>query len=132
VPERFAPVVSRDPGIFGGQYFLAFATTDKGSGLDHYDVLEVPAGTAIGQDVPWQTVASPYLLKDQTLGSDVYVRAVSRAGTVLVAKVPAEFPGARQTRAYAIAAIMLACLLAVGAAMMFAMRRRSRQAGVRR
>jgi hypothetical protein len=125
VPEAFTPIVASDSAIYGGKYFLAFATTDKGSGIDHYDVLEAPAGTAIGQNSAWHAASSPYLLEDQTLGSDIYVRAVSHAGTVTMAKVPAKFPRTYRTRAMEVAAIVLMCL-AVASVVFFAKRRRSR------
>ena len=41
-------MVGHDPKIFSGQYFVAFAASDAQSGIDHYEVLEVPAG--------WQVV----------------------------------------------------------------------------
>lgn len=93
-PEIFVPVVSRNPGIYGGQYFLAFSTTDKGSGIDHYEVMEVPTGKGIGATLPWHTAVSPYLLQDQTLGSDIYVRAVDHAGNFIVVTVHAAHPNA--------------------------------------
>jgi len=82
-PDPFTPVISHDPNIYDGQYFLAFSTTDKGSGIDHYEVLE---GST------WQVATSPYLLQDQSLSSDIYVRAVDHSGNFIVVKVPAEHP----------------------------------------
>lgn len=93
-PDIFVPIVSRDPDIYGGQYFLAFSTTDKGSGIDHYEVMEVPTGKGIGETSPWRTAVSPYLLQDQSLGSDIYVRAVDHAGNFIVVTVRAAHPNA--------------------------------------
>ena len=92
VPGNFTPVIARDPNVYGGRYFLVFSTTDKGSGINHYEVLEAPAGTTALQSPPWPTATSPYLLKDQTLSSDVYVRAVSNAGSATIVEVPARTP----------------------------------------
>jgi hypothetical protein len=92
VPGSFKPMITRDANVYGGKYFLVFATTDKGSGIGYYDVLEVPAGTPIGANPPWITATSPYLLNDQTLASDVYVRAVNNAGGATIAEVPARTP----------------------------------------
>ena len=39
-PEDFLPEVASDLSIFEGKYFLVFATQDKGSGIDHYEVCE--------------------------------------------------------------------------------------------
>jgi hypothetical protein len=91
-PQKFTPTIANNPNIYGGSYFLVFSTTDKGSGIDHYDVLEVPAGESIGKDPLWVAAASPYLLKDQTLSSDIYVRAVNNDGGSTIVKVPARFP----------------------------------------
>ena len=71
-PEAFQPQISRDPAIFGGQYFLSFSTTDKQTGIDYYQVKE-----GVGD---WQRAASPYLLKDQKLKSVIKVKAVDKAG----------------------------------------------------
>ncbi|HUC01600.1 MAG TPA: hypothetical protein VMA75_01715 [Candidatus Paceibacterota bacterium] len=91
-PNAFAPEIGQDPDIFGGSYFLVFSTTDQQSGIDHYDVLEVPAGTKVTSSSPWVTAASPYLLKDQELSSDIYVRAVDAAGNFRTEKISAAHP----------------------------------------
>jgi hypothetical protein len=92
IPESFTPIIAEDKNVYGGAHFLVFSTTDKGSGINHYEVLEVPAGSAIGQNPAWVAATSPYLLKDQTLSSDIYVRAVDNDGNATVAKLPARFP----------------------------------------
>jgi hypothetical protein len=94
-PESFTPVISQDPNIYGGKYFLAFSTTDKGSGIDHYEVLEVSAG---GSGDSWQVATSPYLLQDQALESTIYVRAVDHAGNFIVVEVPATNPAGEHSR----------------------------------
>jgi hypothetical protein len=88
-PDPFTPQIAQDPNVFNGQYFLVFSTTDQQTGIDHYDVLEVPAGTIISPSSPWQSGTSPYLLKDQALSSDIYVRAVDEAGNFRIAELPA-------------------------------------------
>ncbi len=91
-PEPFTPVISRDPNLFGGKYFLSFAAVDTGSGIDHYEVMEVPTGPAAGNVPVWRPATSPYLLTDQSLSSDIYVRAVDHDGNFIVVEVPAEHP----------------------------------------
>jgi len=86
-PEAFAPIIGRDQNVFQGRYFLTFSTTDKGSGMDHYEILEVIPKNGTPSAEPWKTAGSPYELTDQSLGSDVYVRAVDKAGNFTVAKV---------------------------------------------
>lgn len=78
-PENFNPSIGRDPTIFDGKYFLVFSTVDKGSGIDHYEVRESPwffLGVWGGKYI---TTESPYLLKDQTLKSKIYVKAIDKA-----------------------------------------------------
>lgn len=82
-PNPFTPQIASDPNVFGGKYFLVFSTTDKGSGIDHYEVLE---GST------WHIAQSPYLLQDQSLSSNIYVRAVDHAGNFIVVEVPARNP----------------------------------------
>jgi hypothetical protein len=91
-PDPFTPEIASDTSIFGGQYFLVFSTTDQGSGMAYYQVLEVPAGSSGGTLTGWQRATSPYLLHDQTLSSDIYVRAVDRAGNFRVVELPATMP----------------------------------------
>jgi len=111
-PDPFTPVVSRDPNLFNGHYFVAFQTADKGTGIDHYEVAEVPAGTA-PSSTAWQTATSPYLLKDQTLSSDIYVRAVDHAGNATVAKVPAAHPPRNWKVIALVVAVILLLLIVV-------------------
>lgn len=88
-PDPFTPEIGQDQSIFNGQYFLAFSATDQRSGIDHYEVIEVSSPSS------WQVAASPYLLKDQALSSDIYVRAVDKAGNFRMVEVLAEHPGSR-------------------------------------
>ncbi|MFA5853947.1 MAG: hypothetical protein WC866_02555 [Patescibacteria group bacterium] len=78
-PETFVPVVSRDPNMFEGKYFLVFATQDKASGIDHYEVRE--GGGA------YVTAESPYLLQNQNVNEDISVKAVDKKGHARVATV---------------------------------------------
>ncbi|MDP2703862.1 MAG: hypothetical protein Q8P01_01425, partial [bacterium] len=84
LPEEFTLTIATDPNIFEGKYFLVFATQDKGSGIDRYEVREGRWGW-------FKEVKSPYLLKHQKLNRDVYVKAIDNAGNervvVLAARV---------------------------------------------
>jgi len=40
-PELFTPEIGRQPDIFNNQWFLAFTTQDKNSGISHYEVREI-------------------------------------------------------------------------------------------
>jgi len=92
-PEPFTPQLGRDPNIFGGQWFAAFTTQDKGSGLDHYEVAEqlgTPASP--GATLVWQPATSPYRIHDQSLHSSLWVRAIDQAGNVRLGLLPAPEP----------------------------------------
>jgi hypothetical protein len=115
MPDPFIPVIGRDPAIFNNQYFLVFATTDQSSGIDHYEVIEASHGTDEKTLSSWQTAVSPYLLKDQALSSDIYVRAVDKAGNFRVVKIAAARTSTARRRwnAYLIAGLALLLALAV-------------------
>ena len=84
-PEAFTPLLARDPDVFSGDYFLVFATQDKGSGIDRYEVQETRQKLLDEKQGEWQAAESPYRINDQELGSFIYVRAVDRAGNIRVA-----------------------------------------------
>jgi hypothetical protein len=75
-PEVFVPQMSQDPSIFDGKWFLSFATQDKSSGIDHYEIQE----TSFWGKEKWVVGESPYELKHQDPTRTVYVKAVDRAG----------------------------------------------------
>ncbi len=79
-PESFTPIVSAIPDLYDGAYALFFQTTDKGSGLSHYEVSE-----AFG---PWKRVTSPHLLSDQSLRGPIRVKAVDEAGNYRIETMP--------------------------------------------
>ncbi len=72
-PEPFTPIITTDPDVFDGLKFLVFSTEDKGSGIDYYEVKEGEFGT-------YERASSPYEIKDQSLNSKIFVRAVDRDG----------------------------------------------------
>ncbi len=78
-PESFTPIVSSSPDLFEGAYALFFSTTDKGSGIDHYEVSE-------GKK-EWVRTESPYELTDQTLRSRIRVKAVDLAGNYHIEQI---------------------------------------------
>ena len=84
-PEVFSPFVGMDSAIFNGKYFLTFATEDKGSGIDHYEVKE----GEWGKFVP---ATSPFVLSEQKLDKRIFVKAVDRAGNERIVAISAEHP----------------------------------------
>lgn len=85
-PEPFTVNIISDQNIQGGQYVAIFNTQDKGSGIDHYEVLE-QYGRSYGDEERWQAVTSPYVLRDQTRNSYIFIKAVDRAGNIRIASV---------------------------------------------
>ena len=71
-PLPIDTVISKEPTLYDGKYILIFSTTDKGSGIDYYDVKE-------GSE-SFSKVTSPYILADQTNSSLITVTAFDRAG----------------------------------------------------
>lgn len=98
-PEPFVIEISRDPKVAEGRSFIVFSTTDKQTGVDHYEVLEAKPKNVLaslnklswldklkkiwgGQitSAAFEKANSPYILKDQALRSVIKVKAVDRAG----------------------------------------------------
>lgn len=89
-PEKFSITLERTKNAFSNDYFIVFNTTDKQSGIDHYEVIEESMTEARlfnwgREDAPWEEVKSPYVLTDQTLNSTIRVRAIDKAGNEYVA-----------------------------------------------
>jgi hypothetical protein len=78
-PEAFILEIGQDPSLFEGKYFLSFATQDKMSGIDYYEIKEGKRD--------FKKATSPYLLEDQSLGKKVIVRAFDKAGNYQEAEI---------------------------------------------
>lgn len=83
IPEKFTPMVVLDPNLFAGKYTLIFSTEDKGSGIDHYEIRE-------GKRENFHTEESPYLLVNQSLDTDIYIKAVDNEGNERVVTLEGE------------------------------------------
>jgi hypothetical protein len=89
-PEEFSITLEEDNFAFSGRYFIIFSTTDKQTGVSHYEVMEEPSSEFSsfawgGTDAPWVRETSPYVLKDQSLNSIIRVKAFDKAGNEYVA-----------------------------------------------
>ncbi len=90
-PEIFTPTIGQDTNVFDGKYFIVFTTQDKGSGIKEYQVAEEHLW-------PWQklfvhtpgfvTSESPYILKDQSLQSTIYIKAIDNDGNERIIEIP--------------------------------------------
>lgn len=83
-PELFIPKIASDPALFNEKWFLVFATQDKGSGIDYYEVRE-GRGKFIRAE-------SPYLLQNQDLNKKITVKAIDKSGNERIAVLPALHP----------------------------------------
>lgn len=84
LPEIFYPQVASDPTVFNGKWFLIFATQDKGTGIDYYEVKQ-------GRG-PFIRAQSPYLLQNQALNAEIRVKAVDKNGNQRVVTLAAKHP----------------------------------------
>ncbi len=79
-PESFKPEIGRNHYMFNNDWFVAFTTQDKSSGMDYWEIQESRTGYL--DPKKWQRVESPYRLQDQSLTSSIYVRAFDHEGNV--------------------------------------------------
>lgn len=89
-PNSFSISLESDPSIFADKHFIVFNTSDKQSGIDHYEVMEEPLEEFRlfewgGVDAKWIEARSPYRLKDQSLNSTIRVKAIDKAGNEYMA-----------------------------------------------
>lgn len=99
-PEEFKLYLADDPNIFSGDYFLVFASQDKGSGIAYYEIQETKEKLVAENRGEWQVAKSPYKIKDQKLKHFVYVRAVDHSGNVRVAVFAPPAEGVLQPFSY--------------------------------
>lgn len=122
-PEPFVIHLAQDSKIFDGQWFIAFSTLDKGSGIDHYDVREDLNGKG-----EWVRAESPYALKDQSRTRTISVRAVDRAGNkrMSVLEAPISLPSTSSSP-YLLSIILVILLLSIGFVIVRRLRSRDRR-----
>ena len=90
-PESFVPEIAADTSIFEGKWFLVFATQDKGSGINYYEVKETRQ-RFLDVFSKWSQAKSPYILQDQELRSYVFVKAVDKASNERIVKINPQNP----------------------------------------
>lgn len=89
-PDSFVPEIGKSENLFDNQWFVVFSAQDKISGIDHYEIQENKECKI--NDSKWNLVVSPYLIKDQSLGSCVYIKAVDKNKNMRVASVLSSAP----------------------------------------
>jgi hypothetical protein len=124
-PNPFSINLESSDNAFSGRYFITFNTTDKQTGIDHYEVIEEPLEQLSlfmwgAEDAPWREARSPYLLRDQTLNSTIRVRAIDKAGNEYVATlVPDESQRTMRTETYILMGLLITAIAVVGGAALF-------------
>lgn len=91
-PDNFDIQVSKDSNIFDGKWFLTFATQDKGSGIESYQVMEKSqkwSFRSFFENSSWVSAESPYVVVDQKLQHEIYVKAIDKAGNEKVSVMTA-------------------------------------------
>lgn len=76
-PELFTPIISKINTSLNKQKVLIFATQDKGSGINHYEVKE-------NYFDKFKTVESPYVLNKAMYVSKIYIKAVDNNKNELI------------------------------------------------
>lgn len=76
-------LVSSDPDVEGGQWFVSVHAVDGGSGIAYYEIVESQEKTMVKP-------GDIYVLKDQTRSQKVVVIAYDRAGNSSSVRVPLE------------------------------------------
>ena len=131
-PQPFSIQLQKDERAFGGKYYISFNTTDKQTGIDHYEIIEENLSQLFsftwgGTNTPWREARSPYVLRDQTLNSTIRVRAIDKAGNEYVATfVPDESMRSislNQVLSYVLAGL---ALIAIGGFIVYVARRKRR------
>lgn len=103
LPETFAPTIEHNATTYNGAYVVVFSTSDKDSGISHYEVKEGNGS--------WFTATSPYRLRDQTLSADISVKAVDKAGNERIATVhPQLSASAKRLPAYVFLLVIVVVL----------------------
>ncbi len=128
-PEPFVIELHQSDRVFEGKYYLIFNAVDKGSGIDHYEVLEIKPGEEVGaiktikwwerlffkdKDAPnWITAKMPYVLIDQDLNSIIRVQAIDRAGNTRIVEYIPPYLDAGVEKKIPIATIVISSLIII-------------------
>jgi hypothetical protein len=103
-------LVSQDPGVYEGKYFVSFHASDDISGVSRYTVVENQISTDVS--------GGAYVLLDQERKSRVILTAYDHAGNSVSVKVPTKYA--------LVSKILLGILMSVVAGFVFLYIRRRR------
>lgn len=91
LPESFVPEIAKDETLFEGKWFVVFATQDKASGIDRYEIKE-SRQMILSVFKKWISAESPHVLEDQKLRSFIWIKAVDKAGNERIVKIEPKNP----------------------------------------
>lgn len=119
-PELFDITLVPGPSVGNPQSYIVFSTTDKQSGIDHYEVRETdPDRFGFLTWLPERSsffveASSPYILRDQTLTSKIIVKAVDKNGNERVVTYTPPISPVREIARPAFLLTLLGILLVLG------------------
>jgi hypothetical protein len=79
-PESLELYVGHDSSLFNGDWYAIFQGHDAESGIDHYEIAELPPGRTYPEKADWIKAISPYRLIKQKEDTTIFVKAVDKAG----------------------------------------------------
>jgi len=79
-PEPFEVLIGEKEDNGNIEYFAAFRTTDKTSGVDHYEIRKPGFLSSFFKTGKWEIAQSPYPLTEKKLKDIIEVKAVDKAG----------------------------------------------------
>jgi hypothetical protein len=93
-PEEFSIQLVKGDKNYSNKYYIIAETTDKQTGIDHYEIMEEPMTQFTSfqwgrADAPWKLIQQPpvYVLEDQSLNSIIRVKAIDKAGNEYIANL---------------------------------------------
>ena len=79
-PDNLVVEIGKDDSMFSSQYFLAFYATDSDSGISRYEIKEGDSNFEVCNN-------QNYIIKDQSLNTNVWIKVVDKDGNELIKKV---------------------------------------------
>lgn len=89
-PDTFKPEIAQDTNILDNKWFVVFVAQDKTSGIERYEIRE--SKYRIFNFAKWKNADSPYVLDDQNLNSNVYIKAIDKKGNIRVVRLSPQNP----------------------------------------
>lgn len=79
-PNNLELFISHESDLFNGDWFAVFQAEDSSSGIDHYEIAEIPDNQAYPKEDDWVRAPSPYRLQIQENNTKIFLKAVDKNG----------------------------------------------------